>query len=284
MRWSVFIGLQCLILLAIGGVVYIHQDRVVALKKPPASLAQWYKPENKRQVWLHTMFKLRREMLAVDIYAKSEDSKNLAKWAGKLATDYRKIGEMVPEWLNKLDLPTSDEIQNAVQENRFSDVVQGLKDLDKNCQSCHTDFRTVTATLYRAPDFAEMKIGGSVSMKSHMGALSKQVNRVMIAFIDGRNDAALSTYQSLKNEMNQLGGTCVSCHKKGSQTYPTEKISTAMTTLEQSLMTGSLKDKGRALGTLAVLACAECHGTHRLSYDMKTLLREQKNWRELLKH
>ena len=42
-----------------------------ALMLPPTSLAQWYKPANKRQVWLHNMFKLRRELQAVVEYASS---------------------------------------------------------------------------------------------------------------------------------------------------------------------------------------------------------------------
>lgn len=54
--------------------------------------------------------------------------------------------------------------------------------------------------------------------------------------------------------------------------------------LEQRLKTGSIREQGEALGTLAVKACAECHGTHRLAFDAKILLNKKKHWRELLKH
>ena len=47
----------------------------VVLDKPPESLKQWYKPDNKRQVWLHTMFRLRREMQAINEYADQKDAK-----------------------------------------------------------------------------------------------------------------------------------------------------------------------------------------------------------------
>ena len=50
-----------------------YAEPMVSLKKPPASLEQWYKPANKRQVWLHTMFRLRREMQAIAEYAKQDD-------------------------------------------------------------------------------------------------------------------------------------------------------------------------------------------------------------------
>ena len=79
-----------------------HADKQINIKTPPTSLSQWYKPQNKRQVWLHTMFRLRREMLAIEEYADS-NPELMKKWINKLETDYSKISEMVPEWSNMLD-------------------------------------------------------------------------------------------------------------------------------------------------------------------------------------
>jgi cytochrome c556 len=284
MRWSVFLVIQCLIILVIVGGFYIHQEHVIVLKAPPESIAQWYKPQNKRQVWLHTMFRLRREMLAIEIYAKTKDDKNLQKWAEKLNDDYHEIAKMVPEWQKRLDLTTIANIQKSVNEKRYNDVAHALGELGDSCQSCHTDFRAVTATMYRVPDFSDMKIDGSTSLISHMRTMSKQVNQIKIAFVDGRQDAALSALLDLKKGMNSLGEVCDNCHKKPSKTYPNEKMTHTMANLEQSLKTGSLEEQGKALGTVAVMVCAECHGTHRLAHDAKTLLSKKKNWGELLKH
>ena len=38
------------------------------------------------------------------------------------------------------------------------------------------------------------------------------------------------------------------------------------------------------LGTLAVLACARCHGTHRIAYDIRQLFVDRQSWVELIKH
>ncbi len=284
MRWSYFVVIQCLIVLIIAGVFYIHQDNVIVLKEPPESISQWYKPENKRQVWLHTMFKLRREILAIKIYTKTQDDENLKKWVEKLNEDYHKIAEMVPEWENKLDLPSITEIQKSAKEKRYTDVTHALDKLDKSCQSCHTDFRAVTATIYRAPDFSEMKIDGSTTLISNMRTMSKQVNQIKIAFVDGRQDAALSALSELEKGLNSLGSTCVNCHKNSSKKFPNEKMTQTMTDLKQYLKTGTLKEQGKTLGTLAVMVCAECHGTHRLASDAKELLAKKKSWAELLKH
>ncbi len=55
-----------------------QNEQVVAL--PPESIGQWYKPQNKRQVWLHNMFKLRRELQAVTYYSSIDDIQHLEKW------------------------------------------------------------------------------------------------------------------------------------------------------------------------------------------------------------
>lgn len=283
MRWSVFVVLQGLILSALFGVYYIHQDRVIVLKKPPASIAQWYKPQNKRQVWLHTMFNLRREMLAVEMYAAAQDDQNLQEWAGKLHQHYQKIGEMVPEWQRRLSPDILVEIESAAQEKRYGDVSVALQSLEQNCKSCHVDFRAVTAAMYRAPDFSKLTIKDAPSLNAHMRTMSTSVNKIKLGFVDGRDDDALAALADLQKDMNSFGAVCVSCHRTG-KPYPSPVMAEALSTMEQSLKTGELKDKGRALGTLAVLACAECHGTHRISYDTRQLFSEQKTWAELLKH
>jgi len=284
MRWPHFILLQCLLVVIVGGIFYIHKDRVILIKSPPASLAQWFKPENKRQVWLHNMFKLRREMQAVRFYSDNNDAKHLEKWITLLSEHYLKIGEMVPEWKEKLDMEAITNLQKSARSNRYQDVSHALDDLSGGCKSCHEDYRIITATMYRAPDFSLIEISPSTSFKVHMNELTKQVNQVKIASEDGMKDIALSSLSGLKKGINVLGETCSNCHKKDTKVYPGDTINKTMTSLEESLRTGTLKDQGRELGTLAVLACARCHGTHRLAYDARKIFVGRKNWFELIKH
>jgi len=285
MRWWIFLGLPILIVAAVVAVVRMHDDHVIVAKKPPQSIAQWYKPENKRQVWLHTMFELRREILAIETYALAEDPADLNKWAEKLDKDYRKIASMVPEWAPRLDLDALAAVQKGIGEKRYNDVVTALGVLNDSCRSCHADFRTVTAALYRAPDFSGLKVASGKSLNEHMTALSRHVNRIKIAFVDGRDTDALAAFADLKTGMTELGGTCVGCHNKlGKKIYPDPIVSDAMATLEESLRTSDNKTKGRSLGMVAVLACAQCHGTHRLAFDAKMLFARERNWRLLLQH
>ena len=97
-------------------------------------------------------------------------------------------------------------------------------------------------------------------------------------------EVALAALFDLKKGMNTLGKTCSICHKKDEKEYPGETINKTVARLEESLITGTLKDQGRELGTLAVTACARCHGTHRLAYDSRNLFVEKQGWRELMKH
>ena len=283
-RWSHFMLLQCLLVVIVGGIVYIHKDRVTLIKSPPASLAQWYKPENKLQVWLHNMFKLRREMQAVRFYADDKDAKHLEKWVTLLSEHYLKTGEMVPEWQKKLDLETITRLQKSASSHRYQDVSHALDNLNESCKSCHKDYRAITATMYRAPDFSLMEISPSTSLDVHMEALTQQVNQIKIASEDGMKDLALSSLSELEKGINELGETCSNCHKKDTRVYPDETIKATISSLGESLRTGMLKDQGRELGTLAVLACARCHGTHRIVYDTRQLFVDRQSWVELIKH
>ncbi len=68
---SILLVSLCLLL---GWLTPAYAEPIVSLKLPLTSLEKWYKPANKRQVWLHTMFRLRREMQAIADYAENSDS------------------------------------------------------------------------------------------------------------------------------------------------------------------------------------------------------------------
>jgi len=285
MRWTNFILIQFLLIAVAGGIVYLHKEQLTLVKTPPASLAQWYKPDNERQVWLHNMFKLRREMQAVKLYAENKDATRLEKWMTRLSEHYLKIGEMVPEWKKKLDTGLIDDLQSHASNNRYQEIAHRLDDLNENCKSCHADYRAVTATMYRAPDFASIEdIGPTLTYREHMKNLIVQVNQIKIASGDGMPEVALSSLSELKDGMNTLGKTCTGCHEKDKKDYPGDEINSTIVSLEESLKTGTIKDQGRELGTLAVMACARCHATHRLPADARKLFTDRQGWRELIRH
>jgi cytochrome c556 len=284
MRWFAFIFLQILLIGLVAAAIYMHKDRAIILKKPPASLAQWYKPQNKRQVWLHNMFKLRREMQAAKHYADQNDAQHLEKWVASFSEHYLKIGEMVPEWKKKMNVEAISSLQQSVIEHRFKGVSSALDEINKSCKSCHADFRAVTANMYRAPDFSPIKINAETTFETHMEKLTRQVNQIKIASEDGLKDVALSSLSDLTQGMHTLGKTCINCHKKDVRIYPNDSINKTISNLEQSLQTGTLKDQGRDLGTLAVLACARCHGTHRIAYGIRKTFTDQPNWMEFIRH
>lgn len=283
-RWLVFIIVQSLLLAVIAGVIYHHRDKVQLIKTPPASLAQWYKPQNKRQVWLHNMFKLRREMQAVQYYAQLGDQERLDKWLTNLNNHYLEIEKMVPSWGKKLNLEIIAALQQSAANKSFAQIPDQLEQLRENCQSCHNDYRSITATTYRAPDFSTLTVSDNVDLGDHMKRLSEQVNLIKIAATDGFNDVALSSLVDLKNSMAELGDTCVSCHKDGSKEFPNAEMSSTLVKLEDALQSGTLKETGKELGTLAVLACATCHATHRLSYDNQQTFANKRPLSELIKH
>lgn len=284
MRWSHFIFIQFAFIIIVVGLLYSHKDRVVIAKSPPESLSQWYKPENKRQVWLHNMFKLRREMQAVKLYSDNGNQANLEKWTKRFAEHYIKIGEMVPEWKKKLNLDAISDLQQQVKNKNSQALSLSLKTLNKNCDSCHNDFRVITAAKYRAPDFSEIKLDSDNTFKEHMDTLTQLVNKIKIAAEDGMQDVALTSLATLEKDMTTLGKACVSCHKKDTRLYPDVDMKVTLRKLTHSLKNGTLKEQGKHLGTLAVQACARCHGTHRISYDLRQTITDSPVWIKLITH
>lgn len=284
MKQKIIIGLLAFSWVLAGALVYLHKDRVQLVKLPPESLAEWYKPLNKRHVWLHNMFKLRREMQAVRHYAALEQAEPLALWAGRLNDHYQEIRKMVPEWGGRLDQDSMRRLLNAQQENQYEQIDGLLGELQKSCDACHTQFRTVTAALYRAPDFSKMQLRDSETLAETMKALNAQVNDIKIAI--GANDQvwALNSLGDLKTGINEMGVLCESCHSFLPKTYPDEVVETALGELHTALVSGDRKQQGEALGKVAVSACAQCHGTHRIAYDTQQLINSKNGFIELLRH
>jgi len=256
---------------------------VVAAEKyvplPPASIAQWYKPQNDRQVWLHTMFSLRREMQAVTEYAAADEQALTQKWTERFAGHYLKIAEMVPEWKDELEYGWLERLQSAAETGDREGVELALRKIGQGCKSCHREYRAVTAILYRTPDFSNIRIkklaDGSVdSFSAVMKELSLLINRIKIASDDSREQPALESLEQLRHRLADLSESCTGCHKDAAprERFLGKLTNDALQGLEQGLKQGDKKLVGRSLGSAAVYACARCHAVHRAPSDIRETL------------
>ncbi len=273
--FPIIITIMCIFFFNIGSHASDNSsNNSITLKLPPKSLAQWYKPENKRQVWLHTMFRLRREMLAMQDYSADKQDKELHKWSQKFIKDYQSIADMVPQWQEYLKLEHLKTLETAVNKQQYTSIAPILKKLGKTCMNCHDEYKTIATLLYRTADFSIQK----VQLKSHlhdydevMEHLSSTVNRINIAIKDGYFSKAQQLIPSLENQLSGLSENCSECHKK--DTIPVERIMGASQQLLPELAEKiELKDKkqaGRKLGEFAVKVCARCHAVHKLTSDLK---------------
>ena len=254
----------------------------VKLDTPPASLEQWYKPANKRQVWLHTMFRLRREMQAISEHANLDNKpaiKNMQKWISRLDKDYNKIADMVPEWEQEVKPRLLSELKMFAKKGDAVRVNKTLKMIKRTCDDCHKRYQPLVIATYRSPGYDDIKIkksdGSSQSFKDNMDALSKSVNRILIALDDGKKPMALQASQKLKKQLHNLGSSCTSCHKKDA--YPKERILgkptiKMLSSLETKLNKWHVKDSQELMGKFAVTVCARCHNTHRIVSDLRNAL------------
>jgi hypothetical protein len=84
--------------------------------------------------------------------------------------------------------------------------------------------------------------------------------------------------------MKTLAETCVGCYKNQRNMYLSEDMKKTLASLEESVTSGTLKQEGRDLGTLAVQACVRYHGTHRLVFGAKQKVNQNISFTELIKH
>lgn len=254
-------------------------DRQATLSIPPASLEQWYKPANKRQVWLHTMFRLRRSMQAVSQYAALEEPELLAKWSESLVKDYRSIGDMVPEWRDELELEWADRLLTSAKAMDVDALARAQRKLGSSCSGCHKEYRAVTAALYRAPDFSMIQVEDQETMEElsyedTMQGLSTSMNRIVIALADQRLKDAQTARAQLIARLNNLGGSCAACHQDESLR---EQVlgQPSMDKLEQLgklIEANKIKESQKSIGEIAVTICASCHGTHRTLSDLRQFI------------
>ncbi|BAO43155.1 cytochrome c3 family protein [Thiolapillus brandeum] len=256
-----------------------EQEKTLTLQLPPASLEKWYRPANKHDVWLHTMFRLRREMQAVSEYSALEDQARLEKWLGKLEKDYLSIGRMVPEWRDELETELLDRMRVLARAGDWQGLARAQRKLGKSCQSCHSEYKLTAALRYRAPDFASVKVESEETMDEEdyrrvMSRLSLLLNRVKIAGEDGRQSAALDALEELQQRLADLGNSCAACHKHETarQAILGEAATGSLAHVRKGLEAGNRKQAGRYLGEFAVGVCADCHAIHRLQAGMRRML------------
>lgn len=260
-------------------VSHAEGEREVTITKPPVSIAQWYKPENKRQVWLHTMFRLRREMQAMSEYSAFEDKERLARWMEKFVEDYKSIGKMVPEWNDELELELIERLQRAVDAGDYEQVGSIQNKIAKSCTGCHKEFRAVTASLYRGSNFDAAVVEDSETMeeleyREAMVGLGTAMNRIIIAMDDERLEVAEQAYELMAHRINDLAQSCSACHKTDRQRdyLLGEESLNRVESLGELIRNRDIKQSQRTLGGIAVEVCATCHSIHRNLSDLRRFI------------
>jgi len=250
----------------------------VSLPALPESLGQWYKPQNKRQVWLHTMFSLRRELQAIEEYADEGDAGAVAKWGERFVKHLRSIPEMVPEWRDEIDWPPVARLEADLRAGNLPGVKHGIDRVRRDCRSCHREYRVLAALRYRSPDFSAVTLddgqGGNLPFADHMERLSLILNRIRIASDDRHWNAAGEASQALRGELDRLSASCAGCHDDPA---PRARILGAdsqalLDSLDAALAQQDTRQAAMKLGEAAVDVCARCHATHRTLSEMKRLL------------
>ncbi len=253
------------------------REAAVSLQLPPQSLARWYKPANKRQIWLHTMFRLRQALQAVELYAGRGDRERLMKWAEELRHRYATLAEMVPEWSEKTRQSLAVDVLESAEQGTPEALAASLKRLKRKCAGCHKQWKGIVTALYRSPDYAEVPVPewadqSATEFPEAMERMADSLNRLKIAREDGELDLARQATQLLGKQLQQLKGSCEQCHREPQSRERILGTDTdhTLAALEESLrQPHDPKQSGHHLGTLGFTVCGRCHSIHRAMSDLR---------------
>ncbi len=251
------------------------------IELPPTSLAQWYKPENKRQVFLHTMFRLRQSLQAVEIYSQKGDQQQLDKWATILQENYAKLPEMVPEWKDETRQETVKKLLAYAKNGDSKKLAKSIKQLNKICEGCHQQWKAVVTALYRSPDYSKLSVNEgqeSHSYSDFMEDLADTLGVLKIAREDEELETARQTVTKLGKQLDHLSNSCSDCHR---DPQPRERILGSATKDSLNALHSALnkphdaKESGRHLGTVGFTVCGRCHSIHRTLGDIRGALKAE---------
>lgn len=259
-------------------VIFIPPVQAIKLDADlPDSLGKWYKPENKRQVWLHTMFGMRRELQAVDEYVEQKNVSGIEKWSKRLISHYHKLSEMVPEWEHLLDLEVINAFEKSVQNLDFNSILFNSTKLQENCLSCHNKYRVLASLHFRSADFSSLTVNyehKEYLYRKFMKLISRTLNRIRIATEDEYWSVAANASNQLQLELKLLGTNCAICHKGDEPFDRIFGLSTkqSIDKMETGIVERNSKMVKLGLGETAVKVCARCHAIHRTISDIRRLL------------
>lgn len=254
---------------------------VARIALPPDSIAQWYMPQNERQVWLHLMFSLRTEMGAVELYLERGRPEKLVKWAGALRESYAKITEMVPEWAGEVDGSAAEALHDAAVAGDMEGVKNNVEQLQRTCSRCHRKWSASTVALYRSPDYAQVELldsrsGQKVDYVEAMREMSRSLVELKVARADGDLEDARSATTDLEDRLRDLGESCGDCHRDSAnrERFLGAKALEPLNALRSSLTEPhDPKLSGRHLGTFGATVCGGCHGVHRSLSELRSQLK-----------
>ncbi|MBF0194113.1 MAG: cytochrome c [Magnetococcales bacterium] len=277
----IFIAVMCTAIFSLSTTSSAFSAETKEVSIPPESLAQWYKPQNKRQVWLHLMFRLGETTQAVGLYSKTGDSTSMARWAGSLAENYRLIPKMVPEWAEQIDVDAVKALETAAAKKDITGVQKALKKIRQSCKSCHGEFKTTSIAIYRSADFSKQKIKSLngkdlINYRTFMKSLRHDLNNLKIYRADLNTGKAQHYAKQISDKLSSLKESCSSCHRDKEPVLRIlgEKTFNTMDSLIVALKEpGKTKKSGQLMGEMGFTVCGRCHGIHRNKVAIKKLLK-----------
>ena len=242
------------------------------VKEPPKSLSKYYPPENKQSKWIQQMHKMSNHFGGVFVNLKEKDYINVDMHADKLAEEYKKTSEMVPEWEEYFDIKAAEDFVAAAKTHDIVKAGKASGGLGKTCGKCHAEQEVSVWAKFHWPSFHKIKVTDPISEKEiefndYMGSISTSFKGVTVNFGEGQYDRAATALKVFKSRYMELKSTCSKCHatQDVKRFYVGKDADTAFAGLSQEL-NSEKPNPGKFwknIGLIGKTGCKHCHLVHR---------------------
>ncbi|NPA53121.1 MAG: hypothetical protein GXO21_00460 [Aquificae bacterium] len=264
------------ILLTSALAISLSQAKSVKLKEPPEELSKYYPPESENYEFLVNMYQLSTAFTGVMVNAQEGKWSQAKEWAKRTKEYYVKIGKLVPSWKKVLRIKSADNLIEATEAKKLSDVKKYANIIGKTCVQCHKNYQLPTKIKYHYPSYDGVAIEDPVeeveySVKDYMKKMTNDMKLIKVYITQQDKEKASEAGERFIKRFEGLQQMCSDCHTNNlsEEVYFNDEIKDNLETLKDAIENNRVNETFSALNQIGWNNCTKCHNVHQVPAMLK---------------
>jgi cytochrome c556 len=250
----------------VGSIILIQQTLVQGqekahepayiVRKPPASLDQYYPPKAEGPQYLFAMFGIEGQFAGMATHIADGDLTKAQEYFKTFEAEYQKVAKMVPEWSVHYwpEKPIND-LSAALESGDQQKIGAAMPGLMQACVRCHQE--TMTAVWARYGKSMEQ-------VEEFMFPLMGSFAAVSTYSAEGEFDKARKALEVFQERMDEFSESCASCHDTERSYYVSSDVQALLKTAADALEeeTPNVEQIVGTMQNVGMESCYKCHKVH----------------------